>query len=301
MTDQPDEPGRARYFQLQRLARQHGRDTQELLTLYALEGLLARLAQSGHRDQLVLKGGMLLAAFGQRRPTRDLDMHAQQLAGDVNTVRGLVSDLATVPLEDGLRFDAAGARAQVIRDDEEYSGVRVALDATLHTARLKIKVDVNVGDPIWPAPQEVTVPRLLDEPPLVLRGYPLHMVLAEKLVTAIDRGTANTRWRDFADVYLLTGQHPLEASDMHEAIRRVADHRLVALAPLAEVLHGLPELAQDKWSAWRAKQELTDRLPVEFVHVLDDVTAFADPVLDRAATEVGPRASWDPATRTWAR
>lgn len=297
MTGQPDEPGRARYFELQRLARQQGRDTQELLTLYALEGLLARLAASGQRDQLVLKGGMLLAAFGQRRPTRDLDMHAQQLAGDVDTVRDLVADLAAVPLEDGLQFDAAGATAQVIRDDEDYSGVRVALDATLHTARLKIKVDVNIGDPIWPAPQEVTVPRLLDEQPLVLRGYPLHMVLAEKLVTAIDRGTANTRWRDFADVYLLTRQHPVDASDLDEAIRRVADHRLVALAPLADVLDGLPELAQDKWAAWRAKQDLTDRLPAAFVTVIDDVTAFADPVLERGATEAG--ACWDPAARRW--
>jgi hypothetical protein len=78
---------------------------------------------------------MLLAAFGHRRPTRDLDVHAQQLAGDVGTVRDLVADIAAVPIEDGLQFDAAGATAQVIGDDEEYSGVRVAPAATLHSAR----------------------------------------------------------------------------------------------------------------------------------------------------------------------
>jgi hypothetical protein len=88
---------------------------------------------------------MLLAAFGQRRPTRDLDVHARQPPGDVDTVRELVADIAAIPIEDGLQFDAAGATAQVIRDDEEYSGVRVALAATLHSARLKIKVDVNIG------------------------------------------------------------------------------------------------------------------------------------------------------------
>lgn len=57
-----------------------------------------------------------------------------------------------------------------------------------------------MGDPIWPAAVTVRLPRLLDDEPLVLQSYPLPMVLAEKLVTAIARGTANTRWRDFADL-----------------------------------------------------------------------------------------------------
>jgi len=297
VTDQPHPPGRVRYFELQRLARQQSRDTQELLTLYALEGLLARLAASDHRDQLVLKGGMLLAAFGQRRPTRDLDVHALDLAGDLDPIRQLVADIAAVPIEDGLEFDAAGATAQVIRDDEEYSGVRVALDAMLHTARLKTKIDVNVGDPIWPAPQEIIVPRLLDEAPLVLRGYPLHMILAEKLVTAIDRGTANTRWRDFADIYLLTRQQPVVAANLDEAIRRVAAHRVVVVAPLAEVLAGFPDLSQAKWRAWRAKQDLTDRLPAELADVIADVSTFADPILEHGPTMAN--ASWDPLAKRW--
>jgi hypothetical protein len=107
-----DEFGRARYFALQRLARQQGRDTQELLTLYALEGLLARLAASDHREQLVVKGGMLLAAFAQRRPTRDLDVHAQQLESDIDTVRDLIVDVAALDLDDGLAYDTSGATAR---------------------------------------------------------------------------------------------------------------------------------------------------------------------------------------------
>lgn len=193
MTDEPADVGRDRYFALQRLARSQGRDTQELLTLYALEGLLARLAASGQVDRFVLKGGMLLAAFGQRRPTRDLDVHADTPPADIDTVRDAIAEIAAVSLDDGLRFDTQDVTAEVIRDEDAYSGVRVSVDVALHSARLTIKVDVNVGDPIWPSPQAVAVPRLLDDQPLQLRGYPLHMVLAEKLVTTVDRGTANTR------------------------------------------------------------------------------------------------------------
>lgn len=67
------------------------------------------------------------------------------------------------------------------------------------TARIGLHIDVNFGDPIWPAPASVELPLLLGGT-LELRGYPDHMVLAEKIVTAIARGDQNTRWRDFVDI-----------------------------------------------------------------------------------------------------
>ena len=63
-------------------------------------------------------------------------------------------------------------------------------------------IDVSVGDPVWPAPEMIELPCLL-EGSVQQRGYPAEAVLAEKIVTAGQRGTVNTRWRDFADIYLL--------------------------------------------------------------------------------------------------
>lgn len=134
------------------------------------------------------------------------------------------------------------------------------------------------------------LPRLLTDEPLMLRGYPLHMILAEKLVTAIDRGAANTRWRDFVDIYLLTCQHAVVGSDLEEAIRRVATCRAVELAPLADVLDGLAELAQTRRVAWRAKQDLTDRLPATFALVTDAVVAFGAPAVSGTIAT----ATWKP-------
>ncbi len=140
--------------------------------MFGLEGLLARLAQTEHAERLVLKGGMLLAVFDQRRPTRDLDMHAEQLANDLDVIRDLAIEVARVPLDDGLVFDLDSVTAEAIREDDDYQGVRVSIAATLHTAKLLPKVDINVGDPVWPAPQPVELPRLLGGEPLRLRGYP---------------------------------------------------------------------------------------------------------------------------------
>ncbi|MGC4805734.1 nucleotidyl transferase AbiEii/AbiGii toxin family protein [Micromonospora sp. DT233] len=269
--------GRA-YLDLQNLARRTGRPTDELHQVYALEGFLARLAQSPYADKLVLKGGVLLAAYAARRPTRDVDLQGRWISNDTDQVLGIVRRIAALDLDDGLTLDAANATAETIRDDDVYAGVRVSLSGHLAAARLSFHVDVNVGDPIWPDPQPIKLPRLLDGE-IVVTGYPLTMVYAEKLVTALQRGVANTRWRDFADVYLLSGRHDVDGADLATAVQRVAEYREVTLAPLSQALDGYAALAQRRWAAWRRKHHLDDRLPQSFDELLQRVFALADPAL----------------------
>ena len=285
--------GRA-YLDLQNLARRQRRPTDELHQLYALEGFLARLTVSAHANKLVLKGGVLLAAYDARRPTRDIDMQARAVAGERDDVLDRVRQIAAIRIDDGLVFDADAAAAEIIRDEDEHSGVRVTLTATLASAKLSLHVDVNIGDPIWPAPREIDLPRLLGGT-ITLAGYPLQMVYAEKIITALQRGTINTRWRDFADLYLLTARHTVDGADLHRALTEVAAYRHVELASLADVLLGYATLAQARWAAWRRKQRLDDRLPASFIEVLDAFVAFADPALTGSVGGL----QWDPARRTW--
>lgn len=226
------------YLDLQSQARRTGRPTQELLQLFVLEGFLARLALSDQRDRFVLKGGVLLAAFDSRRPTKDVDLAGLDVANDTEGVLDLVRRILAVapPTDDGIEFIAGTAMAEIIREDEDYSGVRVHVEAQLARAKLPFHVDVNVGDPIWPSPTVVSVPRLRGGEPIELRGYPMHMVHAEKIVTAIQRGTANTRWRDFGDIWSLSRQHAVTAGDLAQAIAAVASHRNATIRPLGEVL-----------------------------------------------------------------
>lgn len=278
------------------LARQTGADVQELMTLYALEGLLARIARSEYRDDFVLKGGVLLAAFAARRPTKDIDLQAAQLTGDPEEVAERVRIIAALDVADGLVFDPASVAATTIRDEDEYAGVRVKLTGTLGTARLTVGVDVNFGDPIWPAPRLIDLPRVvpLGLPPVTLLGYPLTMVLAEKVVTAVDRGVANTRWRDFADVYVLTRLHPVDAGEFRTSMETVAEYRKVTLTTLLPALAPMGEQAQQKYRAWRTRSHREDELPKAFADVLVAVAGFADPVLAGSAT-----GRWNPAAKTW--
>jgi hypothetical protein len=157
-------------------------------------------------------------------------------------------------------------------------------------------VDVNVGDPITPAPAVVSVPRLLHGH-IRLIGYPLPMVHAEKLVTAMDRGVANTRWRDFADVYLLARRHDVNGSELTAAVGEVAAYRGVPIVPLHAALKGYAALAQSRWEAWRRRNKLDDRLPRDFDALLGQVAAFADPV----ATGTADGRTWIAADGRWSR
>ncbi|MFJ2553103.1 nucleotidyl transferase AbiEii/AbiGii toxin family protein [Microbacterium sp. NPDC087591] len=281
---------------IQRLARQTAGDVQELQTLYVLEALLARLAASEHRDDFVLKGGVLLAAFAVRRSTKDIDLQATGVENDESDVAERLREIVTIDLPDGVIFDPDSITASTIRDDDEYAGIRVKLVGILGRARLTVGIDVNFGDPIWPAPRLIELPRIvaLDQPPVEILGYPLTMVLAEKIVTAIDRGPANTRWRDFADIYTLARVHSVPADDLVASLSAVAEYRRVALKPLLPALDRMPQVAQPKWRAWRTRVQRVHELPEQFADLLSNVSAFADPVLVQSAA-----GAWDPASRRW--
>lgn len=281
---------------LRAVARASGRSMQELLTIYALECFLSRLAQSPMKEKLVLKGGVLLAAFDIRRPTRDIDFSALNINNDVEYVLRLISEIASILQDDGIAFDFKAASAETIRGDDEYSGVRVSLIATLHSARIHFHIDINVGDPIVPGAKEVGVPRLLDDTnPIVLLGYPISMVLAEKVITAIQRGTASTRWRDFGDIYQLSRRHQISSKELMNSMRAVAEHRSVAISTLQDSLTGYSEIGQTQYENWRRKQDRQE-LPENLSELLDSVFAFTDSlvVADPAADT-----HWDPLILIW--
>jgi Nucleotidyl transferase AbiEii toxin, Type IV TA system len=276
------------------------RTTAEYLRLYALEGFLLRLANSPQKNRFVLKGGVLLAAYELRRPTADVDLAALATPGELELIRKLVVDVAATrlpdDLDDGLTFDLGDVRAETIREGDAYGGVRVRLVACLATAREPFHVDVNVGDPIWPAPADVALPRLLGTAPIRLRGYPREMVLAEKIVTVIQRGRANTRWRDFGDIYQLTRRYAFRAGNLGRALQTVAEFRGVELSPVGSMLDGYAEIGQPRWAPWRAKIQLTEILPTDFREVLEALRAFADPVLAGAVTD---SATWNHEVGAW--
>lgn len=286
------------YLDLQNRARREKRGTQELLTLYVVERWLARLGRSQYVDDFVLKGGMLLAAFGQRRPTVDADALARNLARDGAAVAARVAAIAAQPdADDGVEFLTDKVKTTVIRDDALYSGVRVVMDARIATAAVKFRLDVNFGDPVTPAAQLIQLPSLRPESPSIrVLGYPVETVLAEKLTTAITLGAASTRVRDYADIYTLAATQPLNHGSVRAALLATAQFRGTTLRPLSEAVGNLVELRASTYLAYRRSLGRDgEHLPLGLDEVLAAVIPFADPLMfdDPAAGD------WNPRLRRW--
>jgi len=280
------------YRALQRRARNEQRGTQELFEFYLLERFLYRLSISRYRDRFVLKGGLLLTVLGVRRPTRDADVLARNIAGDDEALLAVVKEVATISVDDGITFDTSRARATTIREHAAYPGTRIIVPATLGTARLQLRLDVNFGDPA--DAREIEYPTLLSEEPFGLLGYPVETVIAEKVETMISRGDANTRERDYADVLALSKIHPMEFQVLRQAIEKTASHRGTEIMPLSEALETLPATRQRDWRAFLTRAGLPD-MPDSFGEAVKGVANFVDPVLRNDPNLL----QWNPATQMW--
>ncbi len=280
---------------LRNRAQREGRNTDELLVFYVLERFLFRLSASRFADRFVLKGGLLLAAFDARRPTRDGDLLAH-VDRDQRGVLDCIRHITAIDYDDGLIFQPDQARAQTIRENDVYAGVRVSTPAKLGAAEIKLVLDISFGDPVTPNTLEIEYPQLLSGDTFDLHAYPIETVLAEKIITMIALGDLNTRERDWADVWRLTSRHDVAGASLRSAIEQTAAHRQITLRPLSDVIETLPERRTRAYQAWRRKQSVDrDTYPTTFAEIVTSVTAFADPILHDSA----PSATWSSRTRAW--
>jgi hypothetical protein len=263
-------------------ARAERSDFQILLTRYALERLLYRLSVSPHRDRFILKGAMLFVTWvaDPFRPTRDLDLLGSGDNGPKAIAETFRAICAQPVPDDGVTFDIAKLEAAPIREEVEYGGVRVRTMATIAGARIPIQVDIGFGDAITPAPVEIDYPALLDAPAPHLRAYPIETVVAEKFEALVALGMANSRLKDFCDLWLIAQTFEFGQSTLAEAVRRTFERRGTVLP--ADIPVGLTdEFAAARAAQWRAfrTRERMAAAPDGFKTVITDLQGFLMPLL----------------------
>lgn len=275
-----------------------GEDFQLLLTRYANERFLYRLAQSPHSGQFVLKGAALFTVWtgAPHRATRDLDLLG---SGDPSEarLRTIFLELMQARLEDdGVEFDARSLEVGPIREDQIYGGIRALVTARIATAQIRLQIDVGFGDAITPAPIEVAFPHLLDFPAPRLHVYPRETVVAEKLEAMVQLGLANSRMKDFYDLVILSRLFEFDGDLLVRAIRATFERRGTPL-PVGLPVALTAAFGDDpaKQTQWRAFMRKADAHEVEsLVAAIAATTAFVREPVAAAATSAGFRSRWVP-------
>lgn len=283
---------------LQNLARERKEDFQLALSRYALERLMYRIDQSSHRDRFVVKGAMLFHLWTDQiyRPTRDIDFLAH---GDhsVSHLENIFREVCNhVVDDDGLTFQADSVTGRVIKPDQEYQGVRILLEAKLERARIPVQIDIGFGDAITPAPQQIVYPSMLGFPTPVVATYPRETVVAEKFQAMVMLGMANSRMKDFFDLWLLAENFEFDGDLLARAVQATFERRRTPLPdtiPIALTAEFYSDDSKQKqWKAFVSKGGLA--VPPPFSDLVNGLNAFLLPPVNALLSGVHFRQRWTP-------
>jgi hypothetical protein len=240
------------------------------LTQYGLERLLYRLSVSRHAANYLLKGALLFSLWYDQphRPTRDADLLGYG-PDDIDIAVSTFREISQIEVGDGIAFEPGSVSGSEIRKEAGYGGVRIDLQAKLDGARIALQVDIGFGDAVTPGPEPVNYPVLLDDLPAPqLRAYPKYTVVAEKFHAVCLLGMANTRMKDYFDLWVLLTEETLDPAELHRAAQATFARRRLAIPEATPV--GLSDaFAQDatkqkQWTAFLKKNRLQhlDLVPV---------------------------------------
>ncbi len=237
-------------------------------------------------DRFVLKGATLFRVWSGalHRPTKDLDLLGY---GDATStaVASAISQVIDTPVaNDGLVFVPDSVRANDIRKEQQYGGIRVKLAAMLGSAWIPMQIDVGFGDAITPQAEIRPYPTLLDAEAPVLRMYPPETVVAEKLEAAVSLGMTNSRMKDYYDLRVIFRTNELTDEDLAQAIVATFQRRQ---SPLP---NAVPPALSDEFGAGERKRlwlEFLRRLqiedaPADFGDVVESVRQRVWPVMLQA-------------------
>ena len=253
---------------------------QVIIRNYVMERFLERLSLSQYRNIMILKGGTLVAAMVglDNRSTMDVDATLKNLPLNEDNARKIVEEITAIHIEDGMIFEIKSVTP--IMDEADYPGIRIMLDTAIETMHTPLKIDFSTGDVITPREVSYSFRLLFEERTISILAYNLETVLAEKLETLLARGTANTRMRDYYDIYVLTNtqEHNIDNATLKEAFVNTSAKR-GSIGLLSDVHLILKEVAEsivliDRWKNYQRKFDYA--ADVLWADVMESVSCLVD-------------------------
>lgn len=247
-----------------------------VLTRYVLERVLYRLTQTPHRDRFALKGALLVTTWfaDPHRPTRDADLLGFGDSGP-EAMLAVFREVCAVPMDDGVTIDPRTLRIDRIRDELEYGGLRLRAVARVGGAQVAVTIDIGFGDSVAPGLEEIDLPVFLDFPAPRLRAYARETVIAEKFQAMVMLGRANSRMKDFYDVWVLSRTYKFDGPRLSAAIAATFERRKTAVPfDVPDALTS--EFARDsaKQAQWRAFVADLATQAVDLPTVIQDLETF---------------------------
>lgn len=255
------------------IAKGNSKMAQSYIRIFFMERFLERVSKSSYKEHFILKGGMLVSSMiGKHlRTTMDIDTSIEALPLTVDEIEKLMQEIISLPVEDHVTFEISSL--ETIMDEFDYPGVRIHLVAKLDMIRQPIKIDISTDDVITPNAIEYSYPLMFEQREIELYSYNVETLLAEKTQTILSRGSANTRMRDFYDLYKLTYKMEFSEEVYKEAFINTCAKRKTVYEK-EEALRILEEIANDvdtktRWDQFKKKNAYVG--DIDFIEMMDKI------------------------------
>lgn len=237
------------------LSKEKNVEAEIILRNYMLERLLERISVSDYKDNFILKGGMLIAAMIgiDTRSTMDMDTAIKGQTLTTVYIQKIIEEILSVPINDNVLFSLRGI--EEIREDFDYPGYRVSINAILDKTRQIIHIDITTGDFVTPSEIEYNFKLMFEERTISILAYNLETILAEKFESIITRSLTNTRMRDFYDIYILSSGQFMNPAMFRAALERTSAKRNTSsqIAEAETIIERIAasQVMQDLWGRYQ--------------------------------------------------
>ena len=252
-----------------------------LLMLYMTERLLYRISLSRYKDSLILKGGLLLYTIldDKARVTKDIDLLAKGMTNDLDAISDVFKEICSINIDDSILFDINTIKAERIKEDADYEGVRIKMTAYIDRSRKVLQFDIGFGDIVIPKPVDMEYPSLLDMERPKLKAYSIESVIAEKFEAMIYLADTNSRMKDYYDIYTLSQKFNFEGKVLYRAIKETFKRRHTPLPEIPVVFTESFGKSEQKATQWNAfKRRINSDLDVSFNEIIKSLTIFLQPI-----------------------
>ena len=289
---------------LKNYSKKTGKPYQEVLTYYALERTIYRLAKSKYVNNFVIKGGIYLYAIHDgeyARATTDIDLMAQRITNDAERMKELFSEVLSIDADDAIKYDLHTLEVNIITEFKEYHGLNVSVVSLLDKTRVMVTIDIGYNDVIVPDKVKMTYPTILDIEMPEIYAYSLESVIAEKLEAIVSNGLGNSRYKDFYDIYVLSNEQSFVESALASAIVETFKHRKTELTnnitAFTEEFYG-DNIHEVRWTSFLKKKKVKEMLSLKDT-ILED-SKFLVPLITRVLNNSTSDAiKWDNENRVW--
>lgn len=287
---------------LNNLSKQEGKTLQDNLTSYGMERSIYRLSISKYSERFILKGGIFLYAAFEReypRATTDIDLLGHKVQNNLEEIEEIFREVFAISTDDALTYDMNTMVVKTITEFKKYHGVNVSITAHLDRTRIPVSIDIGFGDVVYPDCVEMEFPVLLNMDAPKIYAYSIYSVIAEKFEAIVSLGLANSRYKDFYDIYQIAKKFDLDGKELKVATIETFENRGTGFDDIVAFEPGFAEdnTRIQRWKGFIKKKKAIDK--VELSPVVSLIKDLLEPIVASIREDTEYESIWKAKSAHW--